>query len=66
VAEDCGRRVGKLALDDVEVAVTNAAGSDLDQNFSLARFRLWYILYNQRTSNTLEDGSLHATSCGMV
>jgi hypothetical protein len=62
VAEDGGGGVGQLALDHVEVAVADAAGSDLDQNFSLARFRLWYILYDQRTSNTLEDGSLHRAS----
>jgi hypothetical protein len=36
--------VGQLAFDHVQVAVADAAGSNLDENFSLARFRLWYIL----------------------
>jgi hypothetical protein len=44
----------------VEVAVADAAGSDLDQNFSLARLRFWDILYNQRTTNTLENDGLHS------
>jgi hypothetical protein len=44
VAEDGGGGVRELAFDDVEVAVTDTTGSDLDQHFSLARFRFWYIL----------------------
>jgi hypothetical protein len=44
VAEDGGGGVRELAFDDVEVAVTDTTGSDLDQDFSLARFRFWYIL----------------------
>jgi hypothetical protein len=67
MAEDGWGRVRQLALDDVQVAVTNSAGSDLDQNFSLARFRFWYILNYQRITNALEDGSLHTrASCGML
>jgi hypothetical protein len=46
VTEDRGCGVRQLAFDHVEVAVADAAGSDFDQNFSLARFRLWYILYD--------------------
>jgi hypothetical protein len=67
VTKHGGGRIGKFAFDDVEVAMADAAGRHLDQNFSLARFRLWYILYNQRTTNALEDGSLHTrASCGML
>ena len=62
MAEDRGRGKGIVAVDEVQVAMANAAGDGAHQDFAILRLVDLDVLDNQRLIGTIEHGGLHC--CG--
>ena len=59
VTEHCGGRVRVEAVDEMQVAVTYAAGDGFDQDFAVLRFVEFDVLDTERQLGPVENGGFH-------